>query len=315
GSHMSLDNKPIMRVASIDIGSYSVRLTIAQIKDGKLSIILERGRITSLGTKVKETGRLQEDRIEETIQVLKEYKKLIDEFKVERMKAVATEAIRRAKNAEEFLERVKREVGLVVEVITPEQEGRYAYLAVAYSLKPEGEVMVVDQGGGSTEYVFGKGYKVREVISLPIGIVNLTETFFKQDPPTEEEVKRFFEFLEKELSKVKKPVDTIVGLGGTITTLAALEYNVYPYDPQKVHGKVLTYGQIKKWFDTFKEIPSEERSKRFRQVEDRRAKVILAGIGIFLKTLEIFEKDCLIVSDWGLREGVLVSEMLKENHS
>ncbi|RUM31998.1 MAG: Ppx/GppA family phosphatase, partial [Aquifex sp.] len=87
-----------MRVASIDIGSYSVRLTIAEIKDKKLKIILEKGRITSLGSKVKETGMLQEDRVKETIEVLKEYKKLVEDLGVQKIKAMATEAIRRAKN-------------------------------------------------------------------------------------------------------------------------------------------------------------------------------------------------------------------------
>ncbi|GAB6066440.1 Ppx/GppA phosphatase family protein [Aquifex pyrophilus] len=304
-----------MRIASIDIGSYSVRLTIAEIKEKDIKILLEKGRITALGTKVKETGYLQEDRIRETLEVLKEYKEEIEKYKVDRIVAVATEALRRAKNGNEFIERVKRETGIEVKIITPEEEGRYAYLAVAYSLNLKGELCVIDQGGGSTEYIFGRDFSIENIISLPFGIVNLTETFFKHDPPKEEEIKEFFAFLEREISKVKRDCDYLVGLGGTITTLVALEYNVYPYDPKKVHGKRLSYEQIKKWFDTLKELPSKERSRRFKQVEDKRAEVILAGIGIFLKTLEIFGKDELYVSDWGLREGVIVSEALKEHHS
>ncbi|WP_461831859.1 Ppx/GppA phosphatase family protein [Aquifex sp.] len=303
-----------MRIAAIDIGSYSVRLAIAESVNGDITLLLEKGRITSLGKKVKETGYLQEDRIRETLEVLKEYKREIEKYKVDKVVAVATEAIRRAKNGKEFIERVNKETGIPVKIITPEEEGRYAYLAVAYSLKLKGELCVVDQGGGSTEYIFGKNFSIKEITSLPFGIVNLTETFFRHDPPEEEEIKKFFAFLEREVSKVKKSCDYLVGLGGTITTLAALEYNVYPYDPKKIHGKKLTYEQIKKWFDTLKGIPSRERSKRFKQIEDKRAEVILAGIGIFLKTLEIFNKRELYVSDWGLREGIIVYEVLKEHH-
>ncbi|HIQ48915.1 MAG TPA: Ppx/GppA family phosphatase [Aquifex aeolicus] len=304
-----------MLIASIDIGSYSIRLTVAEIRDRKMEIIFEKGRITALGTKVKETGFLQEDRIKETLQVLEEYKKDIEKLKANEIVAVATEALRKAKNSQEFLNIVKKNLGIEVKIISPEEEGRYAYLAVAYSLNLEGKNCVIDQGGGSTEYIFGKKLNVERLISFPFGIVNLTETFFKHDPPEEGEIENLLSFLEERITKIKTNVDNLVGLGGTITTLVALEYNIYPYNPRDVHGKKLTLEQIKKWFEILREIPSKERSRLYKQIEDKRAEVILAGVGIFLKTLEIFEKEEIIVSDWGLREGVIVSKILNKNHS
>lgn len=300
-----------MRLASIDIGSYSVRLSVGEIEEGNLRIILDKGRITALGKKVKETGLLQEDRILETLRVLKEYKEDIERLGVERVAVVGTEALRRAKNGEEFVKRVKEEVGFELRVIPPEEEGRLAYLGAIFSLRVKGKNCVVDQGGGSTEYVFGEDLEVKDLHSFPFGIVNLTESFLRYDPPKEEEIRELSEFLEKEIKKVKRSVDNLIGIGGTITTLAALEYGVYPYEPQKVHGKPLTYEQIKKWFEELRKIPAKERSKKYKQVEDKRAEVILAGILIFLKTLEVFEKEELTVSDWGLREGILVEEFLK----
>ncbi len=300
-----------MRVASIDIGSYSVRLSVGEIENGNLRIILDKGKITALGQKVKETGFLQEDRILETLRVLEEYKEYIEKLGVDKVIVVGTEALRKAKNGWEFVKRVEEEIGFRIEIIPPEEEGKLAYLGAAFSLKVRGRNCVVDQGGGSTEYIFGKDLEVESIHSFPFGIVNLTETFLKHDPPTDKEVETLSEFLEKEIRKVKRKVDNLIGLGGTITTLAALEYNVYPYNPEEVHGRELTYDQIKKWFEELRSIPARERSKRYKQVEDKRAEVILAGIMIFLKTLEVFEREKLIVSDWGLREGVIIREFLK----
>ncbi len=300
-----------MRLASIDIGSYSVRLSVGEIKNGNLKIILEKGRITALGQRVKETGFLQEDRILDTLRVLKEYREDIRKLGVEKVVVVGTEAIRRARNREEFVKRVKEETGFELRIISPQEEGRLAYLGAVFSLRVKGKNCVVDQGGGSTEYVLGKDLEIEELHSLPFGIVNLTETFLKHDPPSEEEIKNLSDFLKSEISKVKSDVDNLVGLGGTITTLAALEYNVYPYKPEEVHGRKLSYEQIKKWFEELRRIPARERSKRYKQVEDKRAEVILAGILIFIKTLEVFGKEELIVSDWGLREGILIDEFLK----
>ncbi len=301
-----------MRIASIDIGSYSVRLTIAEIKDGSINVLLEKGRITSLGSGVKETGLLREDRIEETIKVLEEYKRDAEEYKVNKIVAVATEAIRKAKNSEDFIRRVKERTGIDIKVISPEEEGKLAFLGATYALKPEGKVVVVDQGGGSTEFIFGKNGSVEKLISLPIGIVNLTETFLKHDPPYKEEVEKLFSFLEEKIKPLKENVDEIIGLGGTITTMVALEYNIYPYDPSKVQGKELSLEALKRWFDTLIELPSKERSKRYKQIEDRRAEVIVSGIAMFIKILEIFEKEKLRVSDWGLKQGIIVRELIKD---
>ncbi len=300
-----------MRVAAIDIGSYSVRLTIAEIEEGKIEIVLEKGRITSLGSGVKEERRLREDRIEETLKILKEYREDIDRLGVDKVLAVATEAIRKASNSEEFLRLVKERTGIEVRVITPSEEGELAFLGASYSLRPKGEVLVVDQGGGSTEFIFGKDYQVKDLTSLPLGIVNLTESFLRHDPPQEDEIKALLDFLDEHIRPLKRRVDEIIGLGGTITTVAALEYGIYPYDPKKVQGKVVSLEALSEWFDKLSAIPSRERSKLYRQIEDRRAEVILAGIGMFVKILEIFEKDYLRVSDWGVKQGLIVRELLR----
>ena len=145
---------------------------------------------------------------------------------------------------------------------------------------------------------------------MPFGIVNLTERFIKHDPPTDEEINNLLGFLERELQKVvDKNIDTLVGLGGTITTLVALEYNIFPYDPKKVNGKVLTYDRVKYWFERLRKLPVEER-KKIPQIEDRRAEAILSGIAIFMKTMELFGKEELVVSDWAVKHGAIIANFL-----
>ncbi|RLJ70119.1 exopolyphosphatase/guanosine-5'-triphosphate,3'-diphosphate pyrophosphatase [Hydrogenivirga caldilitoris] len=302
-----------MRIATIDIGSYSVRLTVAELVNGQINLIREKGYITSLGSGVKDTGRLQRDRIEETIRVLEEYSKEIKELGVDKVVAVATEALRRAKNSEDFIKLVRDRTGIDIRVISPQEEGELSFLATAYSLKPEGEFLVVDQGGGSTEFIFGKGRELKDIISLPIGIVSLTEDFLKHDPPTEEEINRLMAFLEREITPLRREVNEVVGLGGTITTVAALEKDIYPYDPKKIHGTELTLEALKRWFNTLASIPYKERSVRYKQIEDKRAEVILPGIAMFIKVLEVFGKDKLRVGDWGVKHGLIVKEMLSSN--
>ncbi len=304
-----------MRVGAIDIGSYSVRLTIADVSGEGIRILLERGYITSLGSGIKESGRLNKERVEETLRVLEEYKEEMERLGVDRVVAVATEALRRAENSQDFLNLVKERTGIEVRIITPEEEGRLAFLATAYSLRPEGYFLVVDQGGGSTEFVFGRDMEPESVISLPVGIVNLTEEFLRHDPPTEEEIEKLLSFLEERIAPMRRDVDELIGLGGTITTITALEYRVYPYDPEKIHGRELTLSALRKWFKTLVSLPYRERSRKYRQIEDRRAEVIVSGIAMFIKILEVFGKDRLRVGDWGVKHGLLVRELVRKEHS
>lgn len=297
-----------MRVAVIDIGTYSTRITIAEVKGETFEILHEEGHITALGRGVKQTKKLAPEAIRETLEVIKRYKELCGRYKVEKCLVLGTEALRVATNRDEFVKELQK-LGLELKIITPEEEGYYAYIGAYFAVKPQGKTCVIDQGGGSTEYVFGEGLNVEEVISLPFGIVNLTERFIKHDPPTDEELKSLIEFLDGEISKVKRDVDTLVGLGGTITTLAALEYDIYPYDPAKVNGKVLTKEQIKKWFDKLSKMTVEER-KKLPQIEDRRAEAIIPGIAIFWRTLEVFQKDKLVVSDWAVKQGAVIANFV-----
>lgn len=316
----------VKKIAIIDIGTYSTRLLISAIHKKNSIIetinsvedIFSTGKITSLGRKLKETGYLQKDAIDETLSVLKEYKMIIDEYKVDYVKAYATQACREAKNGKDFVEKVKA-MGIDVEIIDGKKEAYLSFLATAYGVYPDNSFVMIDQGGGSTEYAYGikegDSFKLKDSISFPFGIVGLTERFIKHDPPLKEELKALEDFIRKDIEKAyEKMKDTyyLIGLGGTITTLVALEKKIFPYSSEKVHKQRLSYTQINKWLNKLSSIPVEER-KKIPQIEDKRAEVILSGILIFKVSMKVFNKEEIIVSDWGLRHGAIIDFILNKN--
>ncbi|MGC8852189.1 MAG: Ppx/GppA phosphatase family protein [Hydrogenobacter sp.] len=303
-----------MRVAVIDIGSYSCRLSIGSIEN-ELEIIYEEGNITALSEGVKSSGLLKKEKMEYTIGVLKDYINKAKEFKVDSIVAVGTQALRIAKNAQEFISMANESLDLEVKVISPEEEGRYSFLAVGYSLKPKGKFCIIDQGGGSTEYVCGQDLLPEKVVSLPFGIVNLTEEFIHNDPPLNYELESLKNFLDEQIKEVKEDCQTLVGLGGTITTIAAIEYGVFPYKGHMVHGKRLSLDSVMFWLETLSSMKEEQRIKSFPQIEPKRAKVIIPGIVIFYRSMVLFGKKEILVSDWGLKEGIIVDEYLKRKNS
>lgn len=298
-----------MRIASIDVGSYSCRLSVADL-DGGLRLLHEEGIITALATELKERGELREDRIIETLRVVKDFVQKANSFGVQKIKLVGTEALRRASNSQEFLKRLKEDTGLELKVITPEEEGKYAFLSVAYSLRPKGSFCIIDQGGGSTEFVCGRDFQIESLTSFPFGIVNLTEEFIHSDPPTNYELESLKNYLDEHIKGVVRPCDHLVGLGGTITTVAALEYGIYPYKGEEVHGKELPINRLMFWLETLSSMKESQRIANFPHIEPKRARVIIPGLLIFYRSMLLFGKDRIVVSDWGLKEGLLVEELL-----
>ncbi len=313
-----------VRLAVIDIGTYSTRLLICGIhfKNSveetvkNIEDILSVGRITALGRNVKKTGYLEKEAIEETLSVLKEYVLIAKEHRVEKIIGFATQACRIAKNGNEFLDRV-RKLGIEVKLISGQEEAYLSFLATAYGLSLKESFVMVDQGGGSTEYAFGErkngSYVLKTSESYPFGIVNLTEQFLKHDPPLKSEIESLREyikpFIEEAYTKMNK-TSLIVGLGGTITTLVALEYNIYPYSSEKVHGKTLSKKAIENWLEKLSSLTIQQR-KAIPMIEDKRAEAIISGIVIFDATLDVFKKDKIRVSEWGLRHGAVINDIIK----
>ena len=310
------------RIAVIDIGTYSTRLLISAVHLkptleetlNSVEDIFSVGRITALGRKLKETGYLQEEAVNEVLSTVKEYVLIAKEYGVEEIIGYATQACREAKNGNELLEKIKQ-LGVDVKLISGEEEAYLSFLATAYGIKPDKDFVVIDQGGGSTEFVYGEknyGYSMKDSVSFPFGIVSLTERFIRSDPPKKEDLYQMRDFIKEQLKEIKDfgRAGQFIGLGGTITTLVALENHIFPYVSSKVHGKILRKSSIKKWLDKLSSMTVEER-RSIPVIEDRRAEVIISGIVIFDTALDFFGKESITVSDWGLRHGAVIKRVME----
>ena len=301
-----------MRLAGIDIGTLTCRLLIADVNlpHGLDEIASER-RILRLGEGVDQNKHLSEDAIDRVIETLKEWSETIRAYSIEGIVVVATSAVRESKNRQKFLTRVKEATGWDVEVLTGEEEARRTLLGIRFGL-PEsmGDFLGLDIGGGSTECVLALKEQLPQVISLDLGVVRLLEREFKHDPPTAQDVQNAEAFIDEELSKVVKtfgelPNTSLVGTAGTITTLAAMDQGLKKYDRTQVHNYELFLLTIKRLEQDLLSKTGQQRLNMLG-LEPGREFVIVAGTVILRRIMETFGFETCLVSDYGLREGILV---------
>jgi exopolyphosphatase/guanosine-5'-triphosphate,3'-diphosphate pyrophosphatase len=228
------------RVAAIDCGTNSIRLLVADVTEAGVSELTRLMRIVRLGQGVDATGRLAPEAIERTLAAIREYADLIDSLDVDRIRFCATSAARDAENAEEFAVAVHDLLGVRPEVLTGTQEARASFLGATRGLGATGgDALVLDIGGGSTELVVGRDEVVAWSVSLDIGSVRLTERFLASDPPASTEIHACREYLASALAEATAelaPVDLLVGVAGTVTTVAAHVLELPEYDHDAVHG-------------------------------------------------------------------------------
>jgi exopolyphosphatase/guanosine-5'-triphosphate,3'-diphosphate pyrophosphatase len=288
---------PSAAVAAIDIGTNSTRLLVGDER---------RAVITRLGQGVERTGRLDEAAIERTLEVLREYAGVLRAMDVDRVRAVATSAARDAANRDAFLDPAAEILGVPIELLSGEDEGRLAYLGATAGLDPsDGPFLVFDIGGGSTEFALEEA-----VLSIDTGAVRLTEQWLHSDPPTAEElsmavsvVRAHLEDVTRELPGAKS-ARTVVGLAGTVTTVAAVELGFYDHDA--VHGMRLTRAQVEDVFRTLATEPLEDRRQN-PGLQPERADIIVGGCCILVAVLRHLEVDELLVSEADILDGLLHS--------
>ena len=301
-----------MVLAGVDIGTLTCRLLIARVSEaGRLTELHSDRRIVRLGEGVDHSRRLRLDAMDRVISTLLEWRKVIETYPVEGQIAVATSAVRDAKNRDEFLGRIKREAGFEVELISGEEEARRTMLGIRSGL-PDGvsSVLGLDIGGGSTEFMLDRPGSASMVRSIEIGVIRLTERMLPHDPPAERELQAAREAINKETEQVRTWLGdfsgaTFVGTAGTITTLAAMAQQLPVYEPARIHNYGLKLATVQKL-----ERALLSRTKAQRRgmpgLELGREDVIVAGVLILHTVMETLGyRDCL-VSDLGLREGILI---------
>lgn len=327
--------------AAVDLGTNSCRMLIAQPRGSQFSVVDSFSKTVQLGVGLEASGRLSRASMGRTMQALRICQKKIEQHGVTRMRLVATEACRRAKNSREFMKQVRRETGLQVEIIAAEEEARLAVISCAplVSAKTE-QLLVVDIGGGSTELVWvdlsgvapddrarsimrlhrgfsGQpegGARVVDWISVPLGVATLKDQF--QD--VEDDGARFALmswFFEENLSSFS-PYNAaqtregfqIIGTSGTVTTVAASYLGLRRYDRTKVDGLQMTSDQIDLVIRDYLSLGPEGRRTDPRIGRDRHT-LIMSGAAILQALMRIWPTDRLSVADRGLREGLLYAQM------
>jgi exopolyphosphatase / guanosine-5'-triphosphate,3'-diphosphate pyrophosphatase len=297
-------------VASIDIGTNSTRVLVARPVDGKLDILDRRNTITRLGQNVGATGRLADEAVERTLACLRDYRAILDGLGVDRLRVAATSASRDAANRDEFFDAVEEVVGVRPELLSGEDEGRLSFIGATGDLDPAlGPFLIVDIGGGSTEFILGTDH-VEGVLSVDVGCVRLTEKFLDHDPPLPEELTACISFAEAYLDDVIREVPgsaearTLVGLAGTITTVAAVEIGLATYDREAIHHFVLTPDAAE---DVFRTLATETAAARRHNpgLDPGRVDVIVAGALELVTIMRAYGFDEMLVSEADILDGLV----------
>ncbi len=299
-----------MIVAVADIGSNSTRLLIADVDDGRVTQELERRSVvTGLGKGVDADGRLDDDAMNRVYKTLDEFNDAIAEHDADKRIAVLTSAVRDAANGKEFADTVKDRYGLDPHVLTGDEEARLTFLG-ATSERDENDTtptLVVDIGGGSTELVVGSGHIAKFHASTQAGVVRQTERHIHHDPPQQEELKELAQDA-RETIEAQVPADTRnavshgIAVAGTATSLAAIDQRLDPYDPEKVHGYVISRQAAEGILERLAGVPLEER-RQTTGLQPDRAPTIVAGVIILLDVMRLFGLEQIEVSEHDILRG------------
>lgn len=303
-------------VAAIDIGTNSTNLLVVDASGAEIERVVA---ITRLGEGVHHTRRLGADAMERTLAQLAAHRDVLDRQGVTRVRAVATSATRDASNGTEFLDRAESVLGVRPELLSGEDEGRLAFLGATAGLaavEARPPFLVVDIGGGSTELMLGRD-SVERVVSIDIGAVRLTELELHADPPRPEELTNAIGRVQDLLDDAVRTMfdddvargfaeleaATLVGIAGTITTVAAVEIGLPRYDPAVVHGFRLTRPAAE---DVFRTLATETLADRVHNpgLPAARADVIVGGCCVLVGIMRRLQSEALVVSDHNLLHGV-----------
>jgi len=296
-------------LAAIDCGTNSTRLLVS---DGGTRTVERLMRITRLGQGVDATGALAPVAVDRTLDVLREFRQVMERHRVERVRMTATSAARDASNRDDFFSAAEEIVGVRPELLSGDDEARLSFTGATSQLDPaDGPFLVVDIGGGSTEFGVGTS-EPDSVLSLDIGCVRLTEKFIDHDPPAAEELSQIVSVTKDYLEDVAREMPAaleakrFVGLAGTVSTVAAVEQGLAEYDTERIHHFVLTRDAAE---DVFRTLATEKRADRIHNpgLEEARADVIVAGTAILVSIMRFFEFDECLVSEADILDGLVLS--------
>lgn len=295
-----------MSFAAIDVGTNSVKMLIGSVAEDRVVPELHRAQITRLGQGLLASGAISAEAADRTLEALASFRKLAEERRVEKTVAVGTQALRAAKNADEFLSRCLRETGIEIRILPGEEEARLSFQGASWAAKTP-RVTAVDIGGGSTEIMVGTRGSLERCWSLPMGAVALTEQFLRTDPPQEDEMRLMSAAIEKHLRAVDVrpgPEAELVGVGGTVAALLALAARKSKIDPRTLPQARIPFGEVSSTAIHLSIKTTADREEM--GLERGRADIIVAGAWILTAVMSRMGASALCASVHGLRHGLII---------
>lgn len=303
--------------ASIDVGTNTALLLVAEIKNGKLQVLREEQRVPRLGQGVDAQKNVSENAMQRVIDALVEYRHILDTKypTVNKVYLTGTSAVRDAANREAFMQKIKDETGLVMLLLSGLDEARLTYKGALGVLKEsfnDQQNFVIDIGGGSSEVAFGKGQRLSDSHSFDMGSVRYTERFLEHDPPLSIEIEAVRNEIEKMLNEKQFASHTdsnLIGVAGTVTSLAFIEKGMKSYASEPLNGYQLTLETIEQYIKSFSQLTTDEIQAEYPEVMEGRADIIVAGLLILEAFMKRYQFEKLIVSTGGIRHGIILDKV------
>lgn len=292
--------------AGIDIGSNSIRLIIAEVENNKIkNIIYQEKATTRLAANINKTGILSEEPFNKSINVLAKFRKVLDKYNVEKIKTVATSAVREARNGEEFIKAAEN-AGIEISIISGKEEGMLEYLGVCSGFDAGSHPLILDVGGGSSEIIYMQDSNELHTESHKIGVVKMADMFDFQKSSIEilEKCSAYIKDFFKNVT-IPSNIQNFIATAGTATTLAAIDMEITEYDYNKVNGYKITKEKVIEILNKVYSTPYNKRLE-IRGMDKGREDLIIPGILIILEILNKTNLNIITVSDFGLREGAVV---------
>jgi exopolyphosphatase/guanosine-5'-triphosphate,3'-diphosphate pyrophosphatase len=301
--------------AAIDIGSNSCRLKIARVQKHQLKVLHEDREVTRLGASVFETGVVSPEAMAGTLTALKRFYRAVKLHSADRVRAVATSALRDARNSQAFLAWVKSETGWEVEIISGLEEARLIHRGVMGEPGAQRRCLLIDVGGGSCEITLSERKRIQETVSLPLGAVRLTKEFLPGDPPTEEDLARLKQFIARELRKAERRLGVlraslVIATSGTAAALAQASRETRKNGAAKPRPLAETR-EVRRLTSRLTKMSNAQRSS-IPGIGPKRSEIVVAGAHVYATLLEHFGLPGFVYSELGLRDGIL-DQMLAED--
>lgn len=300
------------KLAAVDVGTNTLRLLIADVDStGQVTSLHTERDMVRLGQGLAASGSLCDEAMDRAIVTMRRFAEAIGSHAPEQVVAMATSAVREADNGQLLIDRFREEVGVDVAIINGEEEARLTSIGAGAVLTGDlGNLMITDIGGGSTELIQLVEGQIRARVSVPLGVVTATERCLTADPPSARELYDLDDHIRDHMQVVRRALPSpgrarLVATAGTPTTLAAIDQEMQCYDPDKINNYVLTLDRVEELYGWLSGISIAERS-RITGIEPGREELILSGCAILLRVMHDYQFASVTVSDWGLREGMIL---------